>query len=94
MALRKAWQEEDRGESITKPEILCSFFWCKPKYRVGVVLTLSRDGSALGRLGVGVQVLSRLGIGAWTKVTPSPLPTQYYTKLLGKTLAQHCTLWV
>ena len=59
----EAWQEEDRGESITKPEILCSFFWCKPKYQVGVVLTLPREGSALGRLGVGVQVLSRLGIG-------------------------------
>ena len=40
-------------------------------------------GSVLGRLGVGVRVLSRLGIRVWTRAIPRPgagvtLPTQYY----------------
>ena len=33
----------------------------EPKYPVGVVLTLPREGSVLGRLGIGVQALGRLG---------------------------------
>lgn len=58
-------------------ETTCSFFHCEPKYSVGVVLVLPGEGSALARLGVGVQ----------TKVTPRPgagvmLPTQYYRDIV------------
>ena len=41
---------------------MCSFFQDVPKYPVGVTLTLPREGSALGSLGVVVQALGRLGI--------------------------------
>ena len=58
-----AWHGKDRGRAHTKPKTSCSFFRCKRKYPVEVALTLSGDGSALGRLGVGVQALGRLGIG-------------------------------
>ena len=52
-------------------ETTCSF--SQPEYPVGVVLTLPREGSVLGRLGIGVQTraIPRLGTGV-------TLPTQYY----------------
>ena len=59
----RAWQGEDRGRAHAKSKITCSLFLWESKHTVGVVLTLPGEGSALGRLGVGVQVLGRLGIG-------------------------------
>ena len=49
-------------ENTAKSKTTCSFFWCKTKYPIGVVLTLPEEGSALNRLGVGVHVLGRLKI--------------------------------
>lgn len=48
-------------ENICKPQTTCFFFLCNPKYTVGGVLTFPVEGSAFGRLGVGVQELGSLG---------------------------------
>ena len=56
-----AWQGEDR-ERVCKTQNHVLLFLGEPKYPVGVVLTLPGEGSVLGRLGVGVQVLGRLGV--------------------------------
>lgn len=56
-------QKKHGGERCPrKPKTTCSFFLRKSQYPVGVVLTLLGEGSALGRLGVGVQAVCRLGI--------------------------------
>ena len=57
-------REHTGKEAHTKPETMPSFSGREPKYPVGVVLTLSKEGvSALGMLGIRVQVLGMLGIG-------------------------------
>ena len=68
---------EPVGEHMQNQKLRVSFFQGKPKYPLGVVLTLPGEGSVLGRLGVEVQVLAKC------LTIPRPgagvtLPTQYY----------------
>ena len=67
------WVGGTEGEHTQNPKPRVPFFWCEPKYPVGVVLTLLWEGPALGRLGVGVRTgaIPRPGAGV-------TLPTQYY----------------
>ena len=53
--------EGRQSEHTRKPKKLMFLSLLKPKYPVEVVLTLSGEVSELGRLGVGVQALGRLG---------------------------------
>lgn len=68
-----AWPGEDRGWAHAKPETTCYFCKQKPKYPVGEVLTLPREGSALGKLGVGVQVLGNSQARDWGDTSNSIL---------------------
>ena len=60
-------------ETETEGEHMSSFFQVELRYPVGVVLTHPGDGSALGRLRVGVQVLGNSQARGWDDTSNSIL---------------------